>query len=68
MEQEFTKVVDGVGGKSRDGKMVGPRLAVFDGEVVNVDACKVEEGVLVVGGEFLTCLLVPGLVMHKKRV
>jgi hypothetical protein len=53
VEEEFAEVVDGVGDEGGDAEVVGAGLAVAEFEGADVDAGEVEEGVFVVGGEFV---------------
>jgi hypothetical protein len=53
MQQQLAEVVDGVADEGGDAEVVGARLAVAQLEGADVDAGEVEEGVFVVGGEFV---------------
>lgn len=53
VQQQLAEVVDGVADQRGDGQVVGARLAVAQLEGADVDAGEVEEGVFVVGGEFV---------------
>jgi len=52
MEEELAEVVDGVRDESSNTEVIRTRLSVGLCEGVEVDACKIEEGVFVVGSEF----------------
>ena len=56
VQQQLAEVVDGVADEGGDGQVVGARLAVAQLEGADVDAGEVEEGVFVVGGEFVLAL------------
>ena len=61
MEEELAEVVDGVGDEGCDAEIVCTRLGVIRGEDVQINACEVEESVLVVGAEIFVGLIVAGV-------
>ena len=62
MQEELAEVVDRVGDESCHAEVVGALGALARAEIFDVDAGQVEEGVLVVGGEFLLGLFCSALV------
>ncbi|KAJ5082902.1 hypothetical protein N7532_011945 [Penicillium argentinense] len=56
VQEELAKVVDGVGDQRSDTEVVGAREALVFGEVFEVDAGQVQEGVFVERGKFLFSL------------
>lgn len=65
VQEELAEVVDGVGDEGGDAEVVGAGDALGFGEVLEVDAGQVEEGVFVKGGEFLLGLWGVSLVFYK---
>lgn len=53
VQQQLSKVVDGVGDEGGDAEVVGAGLAVAEFQVVEVNAGKEQQGVLVVCGELV---------------
>ena len=61
VQEELAEVVDGVGDEGGDAEVVGAGVGLGGGELCDVDAGEVEEGVAVVGGEVLLGLVVAGV-------
>jgi hypothetical protein len=53
VQEKFAEVVDRIGDECSNGEVVGARLAFFGCKIIDGNACKVEEGIFVIGGEFL---------------
>ena len=51
MEEEFAKIVDGIGYEGGHTEIVGTRLRIFECEAFEIDACKIQKCVFVEGAK-----------------